>query len=349
MMTLNQKDSRLFMLAAEMAVDGIVIGDASGNITYANKAIMQIFEAKDKKDVEGKHVLEFVDEPEKQRALELSLKSIKTGKGWKGQFTAISLTGKRFPIELTATPITNEKGVSIAFIDIVRDITDRALTEEKLIEAHRKLEVANEKLLVVGGLVRHEIANKINTLNLNAYLARKNGEFEGLLEIIDITCTSINRALNFSRDYEMLGKEKLNYINVGFVFNEVIRQFPNSILQMINECNNVEVLADSLLRELIYNLVDNTIKYGKTTTQIKLSCNQDNEELKMVYEDDGAGIPESMKTKLFIKGFGKGTGLGLYLIKKTLEVYGWQITENGEEGKNARFEISIPKNNYRLT
>jgi signal transduction histidine kinase len=55
-----------------------------------------------------------------------------------------------------------------------------------------------------------------------------------------------------------------------------------------------------------------------------------------------------MKPKLFTKGYGKGSGLGLYLIKKTLEVYGWQITENGVEGKNARFEIAIPQSNYKV-
>ena len=100
--------------------------------------------------------------------------------------------------------------------------------------------------------------------------------------------------------------------------------------------------------ELFYNLIDNTLKYGKTTRQIKLSYSQSNDHLKLVYEDDGVGIPGDMKQKLFTKGFGKGSGLGLYLIKKTLEVYGWQIQETGTEGRNARFEITIPQNNYKL-
>lgn len=342
-----EKDNKLFKLAAEIAIDGIIIGDATGRITYANNAVIEMMNG-GKEEIIGRNVLEFVDEPEKQRALEASLESIRTGKGWKGQFTVVTLTGKKTPIELTATPIIDEKGVSIAFVDIIRDISDRALTEEKLKEAHDKLEIANEKLLVVGGLVRHDIANKLNILNMNAYLAKKTGNIQNLLDSIESAYLSINRSLSFSRDYEMLGKEHLCYINVGAVFNEVTRLFPESGLQMINECSGLDVLADSLLKELLYNLVDNTIKYGKTTNQIKLSYYQNKDHLKLIYEDNGIGIPNNIKPKLFTKGFGRGTGLGLYLIRKTLEVYGWQIEETGIEGEKARFEIKIPQGNFRL-
>jgi signal transduction histidine kinase len=99
--------------------------------------------------------------------------------------------------------------------------------------------------------------------------------------------------------------------------------------------------------------VDNTLKYGEKTSQIKLSHVHNEGNLKLIYEDNGVGIPPDMKTKLFTKGHGKGTGLGLYLIKKTLEVYGWQIQETGTERKGAKFEITIPeknrnKPNYKL-
>lgn len=67
----------------------------------------------------------------------------------------------------------------------------------------------------------------------------------------------------------------------------------------------------------------------------------------MVYEDDGVGIPPAAKPKLFDEGYttGKGSGYGLYLVKKMMEVYGWNITEKGESGKGAKFIISIPRTN----
>ena len=76
----------------------------------------------------------------------------------------------------------------------------------------------------------------------------------------------------------------------------------------------------------------------------------------MVYEDDGVGIPLENKPSLFKEGFSTGgsTGFGLFLIKKMIDVYGWNITEEGEPGKGVKFVITIPnhnkdgKENYQL-
>ncbi len=348
-MTLTEKDAKLFMLAVEMSQDGIVIGEAgTGKITYVNEAIMRMFGHSNRELLVGKFILDFVADFDKERALRCSLDCDHSGKGWKGQFTAVRMNGELVPIELTVTPIKNENGVNIAFIDVIRDISHRVQAEENLKEAQRKLELANEKLLVVGGIVRHDISNKMSTLNANAYLARKRGSLEQLLEATANAYSQINRILDFSRDYELLGKEQLSYVDAGKVFYETVGLFLDFKLQVINQCCGVMVMADSLLKEALYNLLDNTLKYGKTTTQVKLSYRQENGVLKLIYEDDGRGIPAVMKPKLFTKGYGQGSGLGLYLIKKTLEVYGWQITENGVEGKNARFEITIPQNHYKL-
>jgi PAS domain S-box-containing protein len=348
-LTLCEKDAKLFMLAVEMSQDGIVIGDAvTGSIEYANKAVMKMLEYDDKNVAIGRNVVDFVADFDKERAFKCSFESVKTSQGWKGQFTAVTRKGRLLPVEITATPIKDENGVSIAYIDIIRDISDRVEAEEKLKEAQHKLELANEKLLVVGGLVRHDISNKMSTLNANAYLAQKRCNLDLLLEATATAYTQISRTLAFSRDYEQLGKEQPCFLDVGKVFDEAVKLFPDFQLQTINQCSGLTVLADSLLKETFYNLLENTLKYGKTTKQIKLCYCQEKSQVKIVYEDDGVGIPDTMKPKLFTEGCGQGTGLGLYLIKKTVEAYGWQVTENGQPGKNARFEITIPQNNCKL-
>ena len=69
--------------------------------------------------------------------------------------------------------------------------------------------------------------------------------------------------------------------------------------------------------------------------------------MKLFYEDNGVGVPEANKPKLFEGGFstGKGSGLGLYLIKKMMDVYDWSIEENGVPGEGAKFTLTIPKLN----
>jgi signal transduction histidine kinase len=95
---------------------------------------------------------------------------------------------------------------------------------------------------------------------------------------------------------------------------------------------------------LFYNLVDNSLKYGEKIKTITMYYEEvDKDKLKLVYEDDGVGITESEKKKLFQEGYGRGTGYGLYLIRKMCEGYGWSIQETGKEGEGAQFTITIPR------
>ena len=68
-----------------------------------------------------------------------------------------------------------------------------------------------------------------------------------------------------------------------------------------------------------------------------------------MYEDNGVGIPQKDKTRLFQKGFGKNTGLGLFLSREILAITGITIQEDGDPGKGVRFVIAVPKDGYRLS
>jgi len=128
-------------------------------------------------------------------------------------------------------------------------------------------------------------------------------------------------------------------------------------VKVINECHGLTLLADSFVRQLLFNLIDNSIKHGKKATTIRVHFDKvDQDKLNLIYEDDGIGIPVDNKPKLFKCGFSTGgsSGHGLYLISKMIEIYGWAIQENGESDKGAKFTITIPrinqngKENFRI-
>jgi signal transduction histidine kinase len=110
-----------------------------------------------------------------------------------------------------------------------------------------------------------------------------------------------------------------------------------------NECGGLTVMADSLLRQMFYNLVDNTLKYGEKVSVIRVFFREEGDVLRLVYEDDGVGVADDVRVNLFREGFGKGTGYGLYLIKRICAAYGWTIQENGKQGEGVRFMMTIPK------
>jgi len=147
----------------------------------------------------------------------------------------------------------------------------------------------------------------------------------------------------------MLGVEELSYVDVAKTLDEAVSLFTNSInVNILNECHGLVLLADPLLRQLFYNLADNSLKYGQKVTRIRVYYERAGlDNLNLVYEDDGVGIAMAEKPKLFKQGYSTGgsTGYGLYLISKIVDVYGWTIQETGTPGKGAQFTIAIPKIN----
>ena len=229
-------------------------------------------------------------------------------------------------------------------------------------ESRDKLKIVNEKLSVVGSLIRHDVRNKVSAVTSYAYLLKKKHSdqadiVEGLSRMEQAVAESI-RIFEFARMYEQLGLEDLTYVNVKTKLKEASILFSGPLPTIICECDNLSLLADSFLRQLFYNFIDNTKKYGQKTTTIKVYFEKAGpDSMKFIYEDDGVGVPLENKNLLFKEGFSTGgsTGYGLFLTKKMVDVYGWQIEENGEPGKGAKFTITIPKfnsdgkENFRLT
>jgi signal transduction histidine kinase len=118
---------------------------------------------------------------------------------------------------------------------------------------------------------------------------------------------------------------------------------------LTNEVSGCAIYADPMLERVFYNLCDNTIRYGETTTAIRIWHEQRGEDLFVIFEDNGKGIVPAQKERIFERGFGKNTGLGLFISREILAITGLEIRETGEYGKGARFEIRVPKGKYQLT
>ncbi len=244
---------------------------------------------------------------------------------------------------------------AIGYVIVFQKISDIVVANEelsKLIDEQNVLlsknSLLNEKLSVTGGLTRHDVRNKLAAINGNAYIAKKrlagnNDALKCIVQIEEIT-KNIVRILDFARTYELLGTQEQTRINVGKMVADAASLFADlKGVTVVNECSEFEVVADSLLMELFHNLIDNSLKYGEKITQIRVYaryCEDGTTEL--IYEDNGVGVDPVIKEKLFQKGAGKGTGYGLYLIKRICEMYGWTLRENGGLGKGVRFVMKIP-------
>jgi PAS domain S-box-containing protein len=261
----------------------------------------------------------------------------------------VTKDGKEIFVNGNACPVFKE-GKVVSTVAFFLDITERKKYEEKLREGTRRIELMNEKLRVVGGLTRHDVRNKLAAVNGYAYLLKKKyaDQPETLDRIgkIEQAVKESVKIFEFAKMYEQLGVEELTYVRLDEAVNEATALFSGLTFRISNECKGLSVLADSFLRQMFYNFIDNTRKYGKKTTEIRVYCRKaESGQLSLIYEDDGIGIDTENKTKLFSEGFSTGgsTGFGLFLTKKMIDVYGWEIQENGVYGKGAKFSITIPK------
>jgi len=256
--------------------------------------------------------------------------------------------GSLVSVSISAAPITVEDTLT-GYVAVYKDISQLKRTEKQLKETLEKVETMNEKLGVVGKLARHDARNKLSTVTMNTFLAKQkladHPEVLEYLSEIESAVQQTERIFDFARIYEKLGMEELVYMDVEKSLKEAAMLFSDlRNVKVLNDCHGLTVLADSLLRQILYNLVDNSLKHGERVSRIRLHCKEiSKDQLKLVYEDDGIGIPKAEKEKIFKEGYGKGTGYGLYLIKKMCEVYGWTIQETGKQGKGAQFTMTIPK------
>jgi len=94
--------------------------------------------------------------------------------------------------------------------------------------------------------------------------------------------------------------------------------------------------------------MENAIEHGDRVSVVRLSSVESSEGLLIWIEDDGIGIPLHDKELIFERGFGKNTGLGLFLSREILSITNISIREAGEFQHGARIEINVPHGVYRF-
>ncbi len=336
------------------ARDGIILIDNLGKIAYWNPASEKIFGYNEEEAI-GKnlHML-LAPEQSQGKILESFASFQKTGKGdIVGKTLELMGTnkhGKKVPIEISLSSLKlNEQWYALA---LVRDSSERKTAWISLERTIDELVKINEKLTVVGRLTRHDARNKLAVILNNIFLAKKRiAEDEvatGYLQSVNLAVEQMKQIFEFARTYERVGIEELSYSKVEKCFCEAVHMLSVSkSLQITNQTAGLVLLADSLLRQVFYNLVHNSLVHAKDVNKIRVYYKKEKNQLHLMYEDNGPGIAEDKKDKIFCEGYGKGTGYGLYLIQKICENYGWTIKEMGVPGEGAKFVSSIPKHNKK--
>ena len=240
----------------------------------------------------------------------------------------------------------NVDGKVRKLVGTLQDITERKRTE-------KSLRLANKKLNLLSSITRHDINNQLTVQMGYLSLLEKKLPDATLNEYFLKVSTAANRIsamVQFTKEYENIGVHAPTWQDSRTLVDTAAKQAPLGKVMVKNDLpDGAEVFADPLVVKVFYNLMDNAARYGGKITTIRFSLEEREGDQILVCEDDGDGVVAEEKEKIFERGFGKNTGLGLALSREILAITGITIKETGEPGKGARFEMVVPKGIWRTT
>ncbi|PWR70562.1 CHASE4 domain-containing protein [Methanospirillum lacunae] len=216
--------------------------------------------------------------------------------------------------------------------------------------AERELLLSNKKLSLLGSMTRHDIVNQLTTIRGMLGLIRRKNIDTSLTQLIssaEEASEKINKHIEFSKEYQKAGIEKPRWQDIQTVWNLAYAMSRRKGLIFSVTGENYEIYADQLLQKVFYNLIENSLKHGKDVFYITVTTRRYNSDLLIVYVDDGGGVPETMKERIFERGVGTGTGWGLFFAKEVLGLTGMGIKESGTYGIGAEFIITVPEGVFR--
>jgi PAS domain S-box-containing protein len=225
--------------------------------------------------------------------------------------------------------------------------TARVIAKLKLIE--ETLRRANRQINLLNAVTRHDILNQIMVIRAFLALAEKNSSgpvLAGYYARIKTAAETISDQIEFTRIYEDIGSHEPQWQDMAAVLAQ--QPVPESITLTV-DLPPVEIFADPLLGKVFFNLLDNAARHGVSSTMVRVSAQEKPDGFVIHLEDNGNGVADAEKEKIFERGFGKNTGLGLFLIREILAITGITIRETGTAGAGARFEIMVPPGAYRFT
>jgi two-component system phosphate regulon sensor histidine kinase PhoR len=326
-------------------IEGLLLLDRTQKIYLANRSFKNLFGLK--MELRGKTILEAL----RLHELDDLVKRVQA----EGQVFDYELKlpdlSERW-LRVNAAFISNSAGEREGTILVFHD-----LTRLKQLERTREEFVAN---------VSHELRTPLSLIKgyVETLLdgARNNPEVaERFLKIIERNTHRLDLLIQDLLTISALesGRMKLNLQPVelrplvGKVFADIHSKAENKNVSLLNELPEFTASADvNRLDQVLANLVDNAIKYGRTQGSVRVGGKKlDDGRLEIFVQDDGPGIPPESLDRVFERFYRVdkarsrdqgGTGLGLSIVKHIVQAHGGEVRVESEPGKGATFFFTLP-------
>ncbi|MBI5306217.1 PAS domain-containing protein [Candidatus Wolfebacteria bacterium] len=356
----QELEERMSAIVSSMG-EGLIVIDSDLKIILINSTAEKLLEISLEKAV-GRKIIEIVSLLKGQeKVIVENLPVVKTLKT--GEIVNIDLvdnyyyqlaSGKKFPVILTDTPLIGN-GITGAVV-VFKDATN----EKKLDESRSSfISIASHQLRSPLTIVRW-----YTEMLRDGDIGQLNDEQKKFLSQIYDSVLKLNDTIN---TLLFLARVESKQIKIApSKFN--ILQFTQAVIdgfKLLTEEKKLNLTVDanveskdldifinqSFLDQVVANLLSNAIRYTKEKGNIRIKIERRDKEIAYSVQDDGIGIPENQKNRIFEKFFraenakekvADGNGLGLVLAKNLVELWGGKIWFESEENKGTKFYFTIP-------
>ncbi|PKL64325.1 MAG: hypothetical protein CVV32_08300 [Methanomicrobiales archaeon HGW-Methanomicrobiales-3] len=340
------ESERKYRDLVETTTDWIWETDLEGRHTYSNPAVENLL-GYPVGEILGTSAFPLIHPDDEARVRELMASCIESMDRRPGTLNIrwLKKDGTTRLFESAIIPIVDATGGITGFRGMDRDITERRRAEEALL-------LANRKLAILNSITRHDINNQL--MVLMAYLSmleehEDDSQNDEYCRIAIAAAERIASMIQFTKEYEKVGVQTPVWHDIRTIVDRAARKAACGDVVIQNDLpSGFEIFSDPLIVKVIYNLIENAVRYGNTITTIRFQLIECGADRLVICEDDGDGVAADEKEKIFERGFGRNTGLGLALSREILGITGITITENGEPGRGARFEMRVPHASCRI-
>lgn len=284
------------------------------------------------------------------------------------EWTYIRKDGTRFSVLLNITALKNENGVPVGFLGIAINISERKLYEYNLNKSLEREKELNELKSKFVSMASHEFRTPLSTILSSVYLIEKytgteqQQQREKHINRIVSAVSSLSDILN---DFLCVGKieegkmqANLKIFNLRKLIEELIDDWSDQLKpeqKILYEASGNEFveLDPFLIRHILQNLVSNAIKFSPENRSINISSNCSQDSVVLTVIDQGIGIAREDQKHLMERFFRasnatniQGTGLGLHIVSKYVELLNGKISFQSELGSGTCFRVSFASKTF---
>ncbi|MBK0383166.1 PAS domain S-box protein [Pedobacter sp. SD-b] len=371
---LSEEKLELLSLVASETEIGVCISDQNGKVNWINDSLVKLL-GYQLEEVVGKRLGDLAN------SSETDLDTIREGREKAANLIPFNIEikvnkkdGSEVWLSVSNTPIHDEKQDVYKQIEIISDITQRKLAEFQLVEAKEQaiqLSKAKEMFLSV---MSHEIRTPLNAIIGLSNILNDEEKLESqnhTIKLLKFSSDNLLALINDILDFSKIEVGKMELENKRLSINDLIKDIADSLIFKVKE-KNIEIIYEvdpnipalvrgdkTRLYQILINLINNAIKFTdkgfvKITADL-ISIDKEHTRLNFKVIDTGIGIPEDKYDYIFesftqaatntARKYG-GSGLGLSITKRLIQLYHGSIKVNSELEKGTTFEFDLRFNNF---